>query len=87
MLVFETVKPTMSIRMANLPDYLKIPVGTIPSGDAQWLLGTTIPLTSDDAKQGETAGFEESKQEARGHEALEALTSGHGGLRNAPSSS
>lgn len=39
-------------------------IGTIPRSNAQRLLGTTIPLASDNAEQRETSGFEETKEES-----------------------
>lgn len=53
---------TQSVRKSRCND-CRSTVGTIPSGNTQWLLSTAIPLASDNAEERETTGFEETKKE------------------------
>lgn len=44
-------------------NYRRSTIGTIPSSNAQRLLGTAIPLASDNAKQWETSSLKEAEEE------------------------
>lgn len=59
-------------------------VRTIPSSDAQGLLGTPVPLRRDDGEQREAARLEEAQEEARGVERGEVVAGREGRRSNAP---
>jgi hypothetical protein len=59
-------------------------IRTIPCCHSDWLLATTVPLTRNNTEQGETASFEQTKEETGGKEFSVAVACGHTSLGDSP---